>query len=183
MPRDHSRRRWLAVHLAAIAPQIQAAQEHAHEAVRSPKGKLESLDAAAAREIEAIAARIIPTDDTPGAREAGVIYFIDRALATFDRDKRPAYRNGIRDVQARVRKMFPGAASFAGLAAEQQDQVLKSIENTDFFELVRFHTVLGFFGHPSWGGNRNRAGWKLIGFDDRAGFEPPFGYYDREAGS
>jgi hypothetical protein len=37
---------------------------------------------------------------------------------------------------------------------------------------------MGFLGHPSHGGNRDLAGWKLIGFEDRAAFEPPFGYYD-----
>jgi len=45
---------------------------------------------------------------------------------------------------------------------------------------VRTHTILGFFGHPSYGGNRDLAGWKLIGFEDRYQFEPPFGYYDAE---
>lgn len=179
-----SRRAWL----AALAPQILAAQQHAHQAAQAGNAAgplataLQVLDPAAAREIEALAARIIPTDDTPGAREAGVIYFIDRALATFARDKRTAYRNGLRQVQARRKELFPASTSIAALAAEQQDQLLGAIEKTGFFDLLRTHTVLGFFGPPGYGGNRNQVGWKLIGFEDRASFQPPFGYYDAEAG-
>ena len=138
------------------------------------------LDADEAREIEAIAAQIIPADDTPGAREAGAIYFIDRALATFDRDKRPVYTDGLKEVQAKRSSLFPDSKSIAALQPAQQIRLLQAIEQTDFFELVRTHTVLAFFGNPSYGGNRDQIGWKLIGFEDRFHFEPPFGYYDAE---
>jgi gluconate 2-dehydrogenase gamma chain len=162
-----SRRVWL----GAVWPQVPAAQ--------NGNAPFQAFDPAAAREIEAICERILPADETPGARAAGVIYFIDRALATFDRDKRAAYRQGLRQVQAQRKKLFPASASIAGLTAEQQDQLLHAMENTDFFRLVRTHTIMGFFGHPSYGGNRGQAGWKLIGFEDQHHFEPPFGFYDR----
>ncbi|MBI4473698.1 MAG: gluconate 2-dehydrogenase subunit 3 family protein [Acidobacteria bacterium] len=68
------------------------------------------------------------------------------------------------------------------LSSEQQIEVLKAIENTSFFELVRTHTVMGFMSNPQYGGNRGKAGWKLIGFEDDFMFLPPFGYYDRNAG-
>src|SRR5712664_3529126 len=58
-------------------------------------------------EIDAIAARIIPSDETPGAREAGVVYFIDRALTTFAVDDQKTYREGFPSLQARVRELFP----------------------------------------------------------------------------
>ena len=76
--------------------------------------------------------------------------------------------------------MFPGSKSIAGLSGEQQIALLKSIEQSAFFGTLRFHAILGFFGNPSYGGNRGEAGWKLIGFEDAGHFEPPFGYYDRE---
>ena len=63
-------------------PALLSAAQHAHQAAKTPTG-FTVLTAAQAREIEAITARIIPTDDMPGAKEAGVVYFIDRALATF----------------------------------------------------------------------------------------------------
>src|SRR6266404_8152665 len=72
-------------------PLILAAQEHAHQAGRSSPSKFEFFSPLQAAEIEAMAAQIIPADETPGAREARTIYFIDRALTTFDRDKRTAY--------------------------------------------------------------------------------------------
>src|SRR6266536_1771195 len=68
---------------ADIAQAAQAAHQ-AHVAGPSAgEAKIAFLSAAEAADIEAVAAQIIPTDDTPGAREAGVVYFIDRVLATF----------------------------------------------------------------------------------------------------
>jgi len=172
-----TRRHWLAA--SPLAAAVLAAQEHAHQAARSaPPASLSVLDAAEAREIEAIAAQIIPADDTPGAREAGVIYFIDRALATFDQDKRALYTEGLKDLAARRDALFPGSPSIAALQPDQQIRLLQAIEKTAFFDLLRTHTALGFFGNPSYGGNRDQIGWKLIGFEDRFQFQPPFGYYD-----
>ena len=144
------------------------------------KAKLTVLDPAAASEIEAIAAQILPSDDGPGAREAGVIYFIDRALATFDSDQREAYCKGMAEFQQARERMFPGSTSIAALHPEQQIALLRSLETTAFFDLLRTHTVLGFLGNPSNGGNRGRAGWKHIGFEHRMAWAPPFGYYDGE---
>ena len=173
-----TRRHWLATTPVAA---VLAAQQHAHRASGSvPPPPLSVLDAAEAREIEAVAAQIIPADDTPGAREAGVIFFIDRALATFDQNKRPVYTQGLKDLEAKRDALFPGSQSFAALQPAQQIRLLQAIEKSDFFELVRTHTVLAFFGNPSYGGNRDQIGWKLIGFEDRFQFEPPFGYYDAE---
>ena len=73
----------------------------------APPSKLEVLSAEQAAEIEAAACRIIPSDDTPGAREAGVIYFIDSALATFATDKREEYEKGLPALQAKTRELFP----------------------------------------------------------------------------
>jgi gluconate 2-dehydrogenase gamma chain len=56
---------------------------------------------------------------------------------------------------------------------------LKAIEQTEFFKQVRFHTILGFFGHPMHGGNRDGVGWKMLGLEHSMQYEPPFGYYDK----
>lgn len=168
---------WLALRL----PEIVDAQEHAHRAAQSvPAVEFEYLTAEQATEIEAVAAQIIPTDDTPGAREVRVIYFIDRALMTFDKDKQPQYVKGLKELQAKQKRMFPKAARFSELGSEQQIALLKKIEKTAFFDLVRLHTVMGFFADPAYGGNFHQAGWKLIGFQDQFNFKPPFGFYDRD---
>ena len=174
-----TRRQWLAA--SPFAAAIVAAQQHAHQAARSaPPPPLGILDPHEAKEIEAIAAQIIPADDTPGAREAGVSYFIDRALATFDQDKRAIYTDGLEDTQAKRVALFPGSKSIAALQPAEQIHLLQAIEKTAFFDLVRTHTVLAFFGDPKYGGNRDQIGWKLIGFENRFQFAPPFGYYDAE---
>ena len=175
-----TRRLWLSqcVGIAALAD-IASARQHAHEAVHSPTPPpFQTLDPAMAAEIDVITSQIIPSSDGPGAREAGIVYFIDRALSTFDAHLREAYRTGMAEVQQRRRQMFPGSASIAALGSEQQIQLIHSIEATDFFELLRTHTLYGFLGNPSYGGNRDRVGWKLIGFEDRMAYQPPFGYYD-----
>jgi gluconate 2-dehydrogenase gamma chain len=187
---DISRRLFIAQSLLGVSsawlltklPGIAAAQEHVHKALESGREpKLEFFTPEQAAEVEAIAARIIPADEAPGAREAHVIYFIDRALSTFDQDKRPVYLKGLRLLNGRTRKMFSGKPAFSRLGPDQQDKLIKQIEKTAFFETVRTHTVMGFFSNPEWGGNHDQAGWKLIGFEDRFYYKPPFGYYDAGA--
>ena len=168
---------WLALRL----PEIIAAQEHAHQTAQSTAPtRFEFLTPEQATEIEAVAAQIIPADDSPGAREARVIYFIDRALTTFDKDSQPLYVKGLKELQSKQKKMFRNSARFSDLNSEQQIKVLKAFEKNAFFEMVRGHTIMGFLADPSYGGNYDRVGWKLIGFKDDFYFKPPFGYYDRE---
>ena len=137
------------------------------------------FDPEAATEIRAIAAEIVPETDTPGADRAGVIWFIDRALAGHDRDKRDLYASGLRETQSRRAEMFPGSISIEGLTPDQRIALLKAIETTEFFRQVRFHTILGFFGHPVHGGNRDMAGWKMLGLEHSMQYAPPFGSYDK----
>ena len=179
-----SRRDALGIGLAALSlsnPEILAALQHARAAAQSPAPKLETLDAEAAAEVEAIAARIIPSDRTPGAREAGVLYFIDRALGTFDRGKLALYRDGLAQLKIRRLETHPRSVSFRSLTPEEQHALLREIEKSEFFEVVRVHTVTGFLADPKWGGNRNHAGWHVLGFEDRHSFTQPFGFYDDPA--
>jgi len=161
--------------LAGRWPEVLATGQHAHEAAKSEwQVKFEFFTAEQALEVEAVAAQIIPTDDTPGAREARVIYFIDRALTTFDKDKQPLYQKGIAALQAKAKNRF------SDLNSAQQTKLLKGIQLTEFFQQVRTHTLMGFFANPEYGGNYERMGWKHIGFEDQHYFKPPFGFYDRE---
>ncbi len=167
--------------LLSNLPEILLAQEHAHQAAASPAPvKLDFFSPEQAADVEAIAAQIIPTTETPGAREARVVYFIDRALATFSSDDRPAFLKGLAELQSKVRKRFKKADRFSNLTSEQQIQLIKSIEKSEFFELIHTMTILGMFANPAYGGNHNEIGWKLIGFETEFLFEPPFGFYDRD---
>jgi len=133
-----------------------------------------------AAEIEAMTAQIIPTDETPGAREARCVYFIDRALSTFARGSQPAYTQGLRELQAKTQQLYPDAGKFSALSSAQQIKTMTEIEKTPFFTMVRTHTVIGFLARPVHGGNYEKAGWKLIGYDDSLNHKPPFGYYDAQ---
>jgi gluconate 2-dehydrogenase gamma chain len=182
--------------ISANWPAVLSAATHAHKAAKAATPpKFEFFTAEEAAEIEAIAARIIPTDDTPGAREAGIVFFIDHGLTTFVADDQKTYREGLPDLQSRVSEMFPSASKFSGLAAEQQDEVLHSFdEKTDaprrafrarpgaqnFFETLRQHTIAGFLIDPDYGGNHDGVGWKVIGREREHMFQAPFGYYDKD---
>lgn len=168
---------WLATHW----PGILAAQEHAHSVSESGRpGTFTFFSPDQAAEVESVAAQIIPKDDTPGAREAGTIYFIDRILTTFERDKQATYTDGLKELQAKTSELFPNAEKFSGLNSTQQVQVLTAIEKTAFFAQVRLHTIVGFFANPQYGGNQDKIGWNLIGFEDKFDWQPPFGHYDRD---
>lgn len=186
---DNSRRQFLLASISGLGsawlalrwPAIAAAQEHAQRATESGQpATFQFFSVRDAVEIEAMAAQIIPTDDAPGAHEAQVIYFVDHVLSTFERDKQPAYTQGLKDLRRKTQELFPNANEFSSLTPAHQIQVLTAIEKTDFFELVRLHTLMGFLARPEYGGNHDEAGWKLIGFDDQMTYEPPFGYYDAE---
>ena len=165
--------------LVARWPEIQAAAQHAHHSAQAATPlKFEFFTAEEAHEIEAAAAQIIPSDDSPGAREARVIYFIDRVLATFESEKQPVYKQGLALLEDRARRA--GRAKFSELSAAQQIAALKKIERSPFFQTLRAHTVTGFFANPEYGGNHGQAGWKHIGFEDHFAFSPPFGFYDRD---
>ena len=132
-----------------------------------------------AREFAAIAARIIPTDETPGATEAGVIYFIDNVLGTSRTEALEPMRAGLASLQASAQSSY-GSASFSALTPVQQDALLVSIEETEFFGTMRYMTIAGMFSLPEYGGNRDYAGWKLIGFEHKHVWSPPFGFYDAD---
>jgi gluconate 2-dehydrogenase gamma chain len=167
--------------VAANYPGILAAQEHVRLAVKAGQPpQLAFFTDVQAAEIEAMADQIIPTDETPGAREAHCLYFIDRALSGFAKSSQPVYVQGLQDLQAKTQQLYPDAAKFSALTSEKQIKVLTEIEKTPFFRMVRTHTVLGFFSRPVHGGNYDKIGWKLIGYDDSLNHKPPFGYYDAQ---
>jgi gluconate 2-dehydrogenase gamma chain len=158
-----------------------ASAHDAHLAVPSPvDAGAKFFTAGELADVAAIAEQIIPSDETPGAREAGVAHFIDRALASFLARLAPAFRAQFADFRAQCHAKHPAAASFAALSSEQQIEFLKTVDRTPFFDSMRLLTVLGMFTSPQYGGNRDGLGWKLIGFQDQHVFTPPFGYYDRD---
>src|SRR5882762_7947755 len=183
---------WVSANWAPIL----SAATHAHNARKAtPPPKFEFFTAEEAAEMEAITARIIPTDDTPGAPEAGVVYFIDRGLATFGVDDQKTYREGLPELQARVSEMFPSVSKFSGLTTEQQDAILHSFDEKsdsprrafrarpgarNFFETLRQHTIAGFLIDPEYAGNHDGVGWKVIGREREHMFQAPFGYYDKD---
>jgi gluconate 2-dehydrogenase gamma chain len=134
---------------------------------------LETLTAVEGETLEAVVARLIPSDSTgPGATEARAAHYIDRALGGALASSREAYRNGLAALDEHARRTKGGA--FARLAPASQDAVLTDLDNNvatgftpdaaTFFNLMRAHTIQGTFCDPYYGGNVSFVGWNLIGY-------------------
>jgi gluconate 2-dehydrogenase gamma chain len=168
-----------AVWLSANRSGIAAAALHAGRAAAAPTPLgFEWLSVQEGADVAAVAAQIVPSGATPGAHEAHVVYFIDRALATFFSDGAPAFRTGLAEFQSVFRASHPAIVTFNAANPDEQMSFLKSVEQTAFFANLRVLTVLGMFSAPQYAGNYSGTGWRLLGFEDQHVFEPPFGYYD-----
>lgn len=164
--------------IALTLPMILTACSRATEA-RLEGARLATLSEDEANEFEAIAARIIPTDDTPGATEAGVIYFIDHVVGNGREAELAVLREGLNSLQATSASTY-GEPLFHRLDAASQDRLLTDIEDSGFFQTLRFLTVAGMFALPEYGANEERIGEALIGFENRHVWQPPFGFYDAD---
>ncbi len=188
---DETRRTFLAqaaaslglLYLNGLTPEVLAqAHEHAKTAPRNLDGQpFRLFTAQQAADYEAFASQIIPTDETPGAKEANVVRFVDFALSEIEPQNKQDFANALKALNEQAKKTAPQAASFAALTSAQQVEAMKAIEKTDGFGTLKYYTLVGFFGDPADGGNKNEVGWKLIGFEDKYYYAPPFGYYDAQA--
>ncbi len=189
--------------LDSLTPKLIAqANEHARTATAVGAKEFKFLTPQEAADFDAFAGQIIPTDETPGAREAGVVYFADYVLAVLNPEQQEDFRGALTALRAAAVKAQPRAASFASLPAEDQIAVMKAMEkppgsadannglaaemgtggkDAAAFGSLRGMVLVGTFSDPSLHGNRDKIGWKLIGFDDQAYWAPPFGYYDAHA--
>jgi gluconate 2-dehydrogenase alpha chain len=127
-----------------------------------------------ARTAVALFERIFPADaETPGATEIGVVDYVDRALAGAYRDLREAYRLGLAALDRAARQRYDCA--FADGSPDQQDSLIRSLEagelpnfhtppQRSFFEMARAHVQEGLFADPLYGGNKDKSGWKVLGY-------------------
>ena len=160
-----------------VAPPVEEQARPATAAAPAPstitREPVENLTAQEADLLEAICARIIPSDaNGPGAREARAAHYIDRALGGALTESREAYRAGFQAFDRYCRSSR--GAPFTALSERDQDSVLIDVEtgaatgftgtSSAFFNMVRTHTLQGTFGDPFYGGNANFVGWDLIGY-------------------
>ena len=188
---DNTRRTFLAqaaaslglLYLSGLTPEVVAqAHEHAKAAPRNLDGQpFRFFTTQQAADYEAFASQIIPTDDTPGAKEANVVHFVDFALGEIEPQNKQDFANALKALNEQAKKTAPQAASFAALSSAQQIETMKAIEKGGDFGTLKYYTLVGFFGDPADGGNKDEIGWKLIGFEDKFYYAPPFGYYDAQA--
>src|SRR5829696_6968665 len=132
-----------------------------------------ALSARDALTAAAVFERMFPADESgPGAREIGVVTYVDQALAGADREHLPLYRNGLGLLDSASQTKF--AVRFASATADQQDELLADLdrgaipgwrvpEQSGFFALLRSHLQEGLFSDPGYGGNRDKLGWRFLG--------------------
>jgi gluconate 2-dehydrogenase gamma chain len=165
--------------LGATLADLRAAGEFA--AAAAPERPYEFLTPDQVTLLDAITAQIVPTDDTPGAREAHVVRFIDHALATFLQPRRANLLLALSTFEAFAAKWKDDGTPFHKRTDADQVSLLKDFEKAkpEQFAVFRNMTMAGMFSQPQHGGNTGRIGWKMIGYEDRYSWAPPFGYYDR----
>jgi gluconate 2-dehydrogenase gamma chain len=132
------------------------------------------LNADDAATVAAFTERLMPgAPGKPGALDAGVLNYIDLALAGAYAHLQDFYRRGLNSLEAYCQKTYK--SSFVTLGAARQDEVIKALEGGKatefgwprpqaFFNTLRTHTIEGMFSDPIYGGNKEFAGWRLIGF-------------------
>jgi len=169
---------WITMNWPQIALAAEGTGHAGHDGAVAPS-ELKTLTAAEAAEVDAISNLIVPGGDTPGARDARALYFIDNSLGSFWAAQLPAFREGLTEFAAAF-AASPGATSLFSTAPEaQQIAFLETVDETTFFMAVRRLTVLGMLALPKYGGNHEYAGWKLIGVENRHFWTAPFGFYDQ----
>jgi gluconate 2-dehydrogenase gamma chain len=140
------------------------------------------LTAAEGRTMRAFAAQILPSEPgSPGAEEAGAVYFVDRAFGDpHFADQMPTIRAGLADLDARARNA--GARQgFASLSDADQRAIMERIAKEPFFASARTLVLIGTFADSSHGGNRGAAGLKIVGMEHRPSYTAPYGWYDAQS--
>ena len=164
---------WVALNMPLALAAGQRAGENKQAAAA-----FENITAREAVVLGAIADQVIPVDESPSASEIGVVHFIDVVLGGFMAGNAPLLRQGLEDLDTRSKLIDSDQKGFAELSFEQQKKLLRSVEDTPFFDTFHFMTICGMFCMPEYGGNREHAGWDLLGFNHQHAWQPPFGYYD-----
>jgi gluconate 2-dehydrogenase gamma chain len=184
---DHStkqmpRRQFLVISAAVVAGVLLSGLDGSANRV-SPEDRLIHIplhffDAAEAAIVMAAVSRIFPADESgPGAKQAGLVVYIDRQLAgpygsDGHRYTQPPFEEGVPELgyQGKAtpaeiyREGLKGLAGFHKLPPAEQDKALTQIESSLFFSLLRQHTIDGMFCDPVHGGNVDMLGWQLLGF-------------------
>jgi gluconate 2-dehydrogenase gamma chain len=140
----------------------------------APEGRWRALTNAEAETLAAACDQIVPADEFPGAAEAGVVVFIDRQLATREKDQLQTWRKGVRGLDATARER--SGQAFAALSFEDRTALLKHMEAGEvavhgwegldpraFFDRLVRYTMMGFYGDPRHGGNRQHVSWRMLG--------------------
>ena len=142
-----------------------------------PSSRWRALTEDEATTLAAACDQIVPPDQDPGASQAGVVAFVDRQLATRQKKERARWRAGLNGLDATARRRH--GKPFAELPFEAQTAVLQDVEKgavemadwtsaepAAFFALLRDHTMMGYYGDPRHGGNKERASWRMLGVGD-----------------
>jgi hypothetical protein len=166
---------WLWLQLPTIATLSACARDAARR-----EEPFRNLSAEGGRTMRAFAARIIPSGDgIPGAEEAGAAWFVDGALGTETFGPVSGLlAGGLADLDTRA--MTAHSLAFADASAEQQDALMREVEDSQFFFVARLLTLAGTFADPSHGGNRDHAGFTLLQIEHAPAYQPPFGWYDEQ---
>ena len=143
-----------------------------------------------AKLLDSLVEQIIPTDEWPGAKDAGVTNYIDKQLVGPLSRHQDKYRKGLAAVVESCKKLYQ--KQFEELSWDEQTDFLKKMESgklpgllkgekkgdvqqepelwndgfdRQFFGLLRDHSMQGFYGSPRHGGNKDYVSYRMVGLD------------------
>ena len=145
-------------------------------------GAWKHLSPSEAASMRAFAARILPSEPgMPGAEEAGAVHFVDQVLGRpFFASLAPLIHDGLAELDVRARTAG-SHRGFASLSESAQIDVMRQMERQPFFAAARTLVLAGTFADATYGGNRDGAGFTIIGMHHEPAYSAPFGWYDAEA--
>jgi gluconate 2-dehydrogenase gamma chain len=123
--------------------------------------------------VDALCEQIIPADKDPGARQAGVVRYIDRQLTGPLQRFARSYRTRLPELEHAC--IHATGKKFVELPAPEQTRFLEGVEKgpnqslATFFAMIVDHTMQGFYGDPKHGGNAGDASWKMLGIEEVMG--------------
>lgn len=136
--------------------------------------------------VDAIVEQIIPTDEWMGAKDAGVTNYIDKQLVGPLSRFQEKYRKGLEAFQTTCKKIHEmqfeklfwdeqtyfltrlEKGEFSALASNAEDGeklIWEKGEDSSFFNLIRDHTMQGYYGSPRHGGNKDYVSYRMLGLD------------------
>jgi len=137
------------------------------------RGKWRFLSDEEGKLLNAVVDQIIPADEDAGAKDAGVVNYIDKQLVSFYKKHQDNYRVNLLKMQSAALNLHD--TKFEAMEWNTQTEFLELMEKgsllsdnwggaeqRNFFRMVVDHCMQGFYGSPRHGGNDKYVSYRML---------------------